>query len=137
LRQKKSIIKVKLVNKIKSFDQWVIILAIAILTSFLVVFPITIKIYQNFFIVGEQSFSFLKISTEIIAAFLMQYLFSLIFLSLGTFGLVFWTINLLASFLVSYFFITFGKNLDCWVISDILENISGLTFEYLSAKTVL
>ena len=67
----------------------------------------------------------------------MQYLFSLIFLSLGTFGLVFWTINLLASFLVSYFFIIFGKNLDCWVISDILENISGLTFEYLSAKTVL
>lgn len=37
---------------------------------------------------------------------------------------------------IAYFFVAFGKNIDAWVISDILENINGLTAEYLSFELV-
>lgn len=126
----------KIINKIKNIEQWILILLITIFAQFVITLPIVFKFYQNPFLLSRE-LDKVKILMEIFAVFSMQYLCFLVLLSLGLFGLIMWVIIFLASIAVSYFFFILGKNIDAWVIGDILENFSGLTFEYLSNQALL
>jgi len=127
----------KILNNLKKFERWQLIAFLSLLLSFLTVVPIAEKFYDGVFVTAESNYGSIQITAEILSTFAVQYLISLLLLSLGIFGLVIWVLLCLSSFLITYFFLAFGKNIDAWVISDILENIGGLTSEYLSSGLIL
>jgi lipid A ethanolaminephosphotransferase len=127
----------KIFSKLKSCKHWILILALSLLSSLITTVPIAIKFYHGSFVTVSENFHFFKIAVEIFAVCVVQYFFALGLLSLGVVGLVLWLICFLSSIVVAYFFVSFGKNIDAWVISDMLENINSLTFEYLSTKILI
>lgn len=122
---------------ISHFNRWILVLVLSIFSALLVIVPIALKFYHNSSDIVSNEVSSLEIGAEIIAASITHYFFSLIVLSFGIIGVVIWLIYFSAALLVSYFFVAFGKNIDPFVVADILENISGLALEYLSIKVVL
>lgn len=127
----------KFLDKLKKFERWQLIAFLSFFIGLLTVLPISIKFYSGSFVTLEGHHDFLKIAVEVLTAFFVWYLNSFLLLSLGRIGLVIWVLFLFSSLSVSYFFVTFGKNIDAWVAGDILENINGLTSEYLSFTLVL
>lgn len=126
----------KLINKIKSHQSWILIVVLSVLASSVVSIPIAVKFYSESFRVGSD-YHLGKIILEVATVFIVQYLFCFALLSLKKVGLVIWSLIFFISFLIAYLFVLFGKNIDAWVISDMLENINGLTFEYLSPKAAI
>ena len=127
----------KIFSKLKNCNRWISTLVLSLVASLIITVPIVIKFYHGSFVTISENFQFFKIAIEIFAVFVMQYFVTAMLLSLGIVGLVLWLICFFASCLVAYFFVSFGKNIDAWVISDMLENIHSLTFEYLSVKTMI
>ncbi len=123
------------IQKTKNHQSWILIAALSVFASSTISIPILVKFYSNSFKLGGDC-CLAKI-LEILTAFIVQYLFCFALLSLKKMGLVIWSVLFSISLLTTYFFVSFGKNIDAWVISDMLENINGLTFEYLSLKAAI
>lgn len=119
-----------LLNKL---EKWHVIFLVSALFTLIVCLPIADKFYHN----SITTTSTWKIIVELVAIFLIQYLVLFLIFLLPWVRFPIYFLHLLSSFLVFYLFTSFGKNIDAWVVGDIIGNIDTLTLEYLSLRLVI
>lgn len=127
----------KSLKKLKNIQYFLLLAGFSLIFSALVALPIEIEPEQNSLFTNSVDSGFFAVVAEFLLVAIAHYFLNLFLLSLRRFGLILWVVQCFFSLLTAYYFISFGKNIDSSVISDIIENLNDLTFEYLNLKSLL